>query len=119
MTDGQTFLSSDAEAFRTLTMTDLQIPAETIQIAADGRSVTFQEVESAEDPTTLTQQTRVFRTTFQLARAPGGETVVFQIAGVRREGPVVEVTTPARFAEAWHGCGEWLLPPRVHSSKWR
>lgn len=64
--DVQTFCTQRSTTFCRHTVTDLQIPAETIQIASDEQSVTFLEVESLEDPETLAQITRVFRTTFQL-----------------------------------------------------
>lgn len=52
--------------FRTRTVTALTV--QELAIAADRTHVTFLEAASTLDPATLAQQTRVSRTTFQLAR---------------------------------------------------
>jgi hypothetical protein len=91
--DAQTFREAMTVAFRTHTITDLQIPPETIQIVAHRLRVMFQEVESGEDSITLVQWTRVFRTTLQLTRGEAAGVVTFRIGGVQRVGPLVEITT--------------------------
>ena len=63
-------------------------------IAPDRGSVTFLEVESTLDPVSLMQATRVFRTTWQLARGVADGEVTVRIAAVTRQGPLVEVHTP-------------------------
>jgi hypothetical protein len=89
--DAQTFRQTMTTAFRTFTLTGLEMPPADVQVAPDGRRVTFLEVESVEDPTALAQHTRVYRTTWQLSRAESSGTVAFRIAAVQREGPLVEI----------------------------
>jgi len=78
--------------FQQATVTALAIPPATVVIAPDQSSVTFLEVESALDPRTVAQHTRVYRTTWGLSRV-GTDVVRLGISAVRREGPLVEVTT--------------------------
>jgi hypothetical protein len=87
------FLETMAHAFRTSIITDLQIPAETIQITATRQRVMFQEIVSFEDSTLLAQRTHVFRTTLQLIQDKTAGVVTFRIAGVHRAGPLVQITT--------------------------
>jgi hypothetical protein len=75
------------------TVTALAIPPETVQVAADHSSVTFLEVASTLEPQTVTQSTRVYRTTWGLSRV-GTEVVRVGISVVSHSGPLVEVTTP-------------------------
>ena len=82
-----------AETFSTRTVTALDIPADTLQVAPDNRSVTFLEVESTEDPVTLVQQTRLFRTCWGLNQDEVNGTVKIRIGAVQREGPLIQVTT--------------------------
>src|SRR5207237_705991 len=91
--DAEAFRSAMSTAFRTRTITGFELPAETVQVAADRRSVTFLEIEHIEDPATLVQQTHLLRTTWRLTpdQAPGVTT--FRIGAVQREGPAVQVTT--------------------------
>src|SRR5437879_5847357 len=93
LTDAGAFLTAMSTAFRTLTITGFELPAETVQVAADRRSVTFLEIETTEEPAMLVQQTRLLRTTWGLTpdQVPGVTT--FRIGAVRREGPVVQVIT--------------------------
>jgi hypothetical protein len=62
-------------------------------VAPDNRRVAFLEVESTEDPATLVQQTRLFRTTWGLTQDAVAGTVTVRIGAVQREGPLVQVTT--------------------------
>jgi sugar lactone lactonase YvrE len=91
--EAPTFRATLSTAFRTLTMTDLQIPAETIEIAPDARRVTFLEVESVEDSATLLQQTHLYHTTFDLTQDVAQGVVTVRISAVQRQGPLVRVTT--------------------------
>ena len=87
--DVQQFLSEISTAFRTQSITALDLAA--IQVAGDGSQVEFLETESVAEPTTLTQQTRLFRTTFQLSQQTADGVVTFRIKAVQREGPVAQV----------------------------
>ena len=91
--DVQALRTTLTTTFRTRTVTALDIPADTIKVAPDRRSVTFLEVESTEDPATLVQQTRLFRTTLGLTQDEVHGTVTVRIGAVQREGPLVQVTT--------------------------
>src|SRR5262249_21021781 len=51
--DASMFRDAIATLFRTVSITDLQLPPEAIQIAPDACCVTFLEVESLEDPKAL------------------------------------------------------------------
>jgi hypothetical protein len=75
-------------------VTALELPTAEVVLASDRSSVTFLEVESTLDTASLTQATRVFRTTWQLARTETNGVVTFRIAAVRRPEPLVEVHTP-------------------------
>src|SRR2546426_1211095 len=90
--DAGTFLTTMSTAFRTLTVTGFELPAETIQVAAVRRSATFLEIEQTEDPATLVQQTRLFRTTWRLTPEQGPGVTTFRIGAVQREGPGGQVT---------------------------
>ena len=72
----------------------LELPAAEVVIAPDRGSVTFLEIESTLDSASLTQATRVFHTTWQLARSEANGVVTFRIATVTRPEPLVEVHTP-------------------------
>ena len=96
MTDVQALRATLARTFHTRTVTALDILADTIEVAPDRRSVVFLEVESTEDPVTLVQQTRLFRTTWGLTQDQGAGTVTVRIGAVQREGPLVQVTTPGQ-----------------------
>src|SRR5262245_8060825 len=91
--DVQALRATLTTTFRTRTVTALDIPADTIKVAPDRHSVTFLEVESTEDPVTLVQQTRLFRTTLGLTQDEVHGTVTVRIGTVQREGPLVQVTT--------------------------
>jgi len=54
--------------FRRRTVTALAISADSLQVAADSRTLTFLEVESTEDPVTLAQQTCLFRAIWGLVQ---------------------------------------------------
>ena len=92
-TDAAAFRTAMSTAFRTLTMSGFELPAETVQVAADRRSVALLEIEHTEDPALLVQQTRLFRTTWRLTSDQGPGVTTFRIGAVQREGPVVQVTT--------------------------
>jgi hypothetical protein len=96
VTDVQALRATLTATFHTRTVTALDIPSDTIQVAPDGRSVTFLEVESTEDPVTLIQQTRLFRTTWGLTQDEVDGTVTMRIGAVKRAGPLVQVTTPGQ-----------------------
>jgi hypothetical protein len=87
------FQTAMSALFRQHTVTALAIPAETVAVTPDQSSVTFLEVESALDPATPAQHTRVYRTTWGLSRVGTG-VVRVGISAVNRQGPLVEVTTP-------------------------
>lgn len=91
--DVRTFRRMVTAAFQNSNILDLRIPPEMVHIAADRRRVTFLEIESVEDPIALVQQTRLFRTTFLLARDEVKRVITFRIGAVRREGPLVHVIT--------------------------
>jgi len=91
--DAPTFRDTMATLFRTVTITDLQLPPEAIQIAPDTCCATFLEVESVEDPRALIQQTRLYRTTLALTQDKAGGVITFRIAAVQRDGPLIQVTT--------------------------
>ena len=93
VTDVQALRTTLTTTFRTRTVTALDILADTIQVAPDRRSVGFLEVESTEDPVTLVQQTRLFRTTWGLTQDEVDSMVTVRIGAVQREGPLVQVTT--------------------------
>ncbi len=96
-TDAQAFREDMTLALQAFTFTDLGIPEQAVEVADDRRSVTFQEVESVLDPTTMAQQTRVYRTTFRLVREEREDgAVTFRVAAVRRQGPLLRVTMPGR-----------------------
>jgi len=95
-TDVQALRATLTTTFHTRTVTALDILADTIQVAPDGRSVTFLEVESTEDLVTLVQQTRLFRTTWGLTQDEVDGTVTMRIGAVQREGPLVQITTPGQ-----------------------
>src|SRR5205807_8316034 len=76
--------------------TALAIPPETVVIAQDQSSVTSLEVESTIDSVTLAQDTRVYRTTWQLRRTSASSTATFSIGAVLRTGPLVQITTPGQ-----------------------
>ena len=92
MTDPTALQEALRATFQQATVTALVIPPETVGIAPDQSSVTFLEVESTLDPAMVAQHTRVYRTTWGLSRVGTG-VVRFGISAVRREGPLVEVTT--------------------------
>jgi hypothetical protein len=96
VTDVQALRTTLTKTFHTRTITALDILADTIQVAPDRRSVAFLEVESTEDPATLVQQTRLFRTTWGLTQDEVAGTVTVRIGTVQREGPLVQVTTPGQ-----------------------
>lgn len=101
-TDVETFRQEMTHLFSTGTLLGLHIPDDTIHIDPGRQRVTFQEVESVEDPALLAQRTRVFHTTLQLSRQMAGNSVTFRIEGVQRQGPLVEITTLGQVqAEAW------------------
>jgi len=82
--------------FRRRTVTGLDIPADSVQVAPDGRTLTFLEVETTEDPLTLVQQTRLFRTTWGLTQDTQAGTITVRLGTVERAGPLVQVTTPGQ-----------------------
>ena len=90
--DPAAFQETMRSTFQQATVTALAIPPETVVMAPDQSSVTFLEVESTLDPATLAQHTRVYRTTWGLSRVGTG-VVRVGISAVRRQGPLVEVTT--------------------------
>jgi Carboxypeptidase regulatory-like domain len=94
--DAQSFRAAMSTAFRAHTVTGLETPEAEVQIAADGRRVTFLEVESIESPAALVRQTRLFRTTLALARNEVQGRVTLRIEAVQRVGPVVTITTPGQ-----------------------
>ena len=87
-----TFHQTVSDTFRHRTI--LAHHLQTESIAEDRQSATFVEVLSSLNPDQIIQQTEVFRTTFTLLRQKVGEVINFRIATVRRDGPLVEVTTP-------------------------
>src|SRR5262249_19697171 len=82
----QAFRDTVSTQFRERTLTAIDIPDDTIQIAADRGRISFLEVisdieaEEASDPTTLLQRTRAFRTAFGLTRDAAGDIVTRRIA---------------------------------------
>jgi hypothetical protein len=68
------FRDALSDTFVTQAVKALELPAAEVVLAPDRRSVTCLEVESTLDMPSPTQATRVFRTTWQLARteAEGG-----------------------------------------------
>ena len=92
VTDPTAFQAALRATFQQATVTALVIPPETVQVAPDQRSVTFLEVESTLNPQTVTQQTRVYRTTWELSHVGTG-VVRLGISAVSRVGPLVEITT--------------------------
>lgn len=90
------FRQTIATTFQTHTVTALTLSPEHGDIASDLSSVSFLEIESTEEAATLTQQTRVYRTRFELVRSAIGSTVSFRIGAVTRQGPLVLITTPGR-----------------------
>src|SRR5262249_3946984 len=96
VTDVQALRTTLTKTFRTRTVIALDIPADTIKVTPDSHSVTFLEVESTEDPLTLVQQTRLFRTTWGLTQDEVDGTVTTRIGAAQREGPLVQVTTPGQ-----------------------
>jgi len=91
--DAPTFLANISAVFRTRTITALD--QQEVTIAADHRSASFLEVESAIDPTTLEQQTRVMRTTWQITPDAAGDSVTFHISEVQQT-LLATVTTPGQ-----------------------
>jgi hypothetical protein len=87
VTDIQGLRTPLTTTFRTRTVTALDILTDTIQVAPDSRRVAFLEVESTEDPATLVQLTRLFRTTWGLTQDQVNGTVTVRIGAVQREGP--------------------------------
>ncbi len=85
------FLDHITETFRTMSTTDIELQPPLL--TADRRSVSFLEIQSLEDPAALLQQTRAFRTTFELDRTETAGIVTFRIAEVQREGPLVDIVT--------------------------
>ena len=92
LTDPTALRDTLRATFQQATVTALTIPPETVQVAPDQSSVTFLEVESTLEPRTVTQHTRVYRTTWGLSRVGTG-VVRLGISAVSRAGPLVEVTT--------------------------
>jgi nitrous oxidase accessory protein NosD/streptogramin lyase len=92
VTDPTAFQATLRATFQQTTVTALTIPPETVEVAPDQSSVTFLEVESTLNPQTVTQHTRVYRTTWGLSRV-GTDVVRVGISAVSRAGPLVEVTT--------------------------
>jgi hypothetical protein len=90
------FRQALSATFVTQAVTALGLPAAEVVIAPDCGSVTFLEVESTLDTASLTQYTRLFRTTWQLQRTTAGDTVTFRIGAVQRHGPLVQITTPGQ-----------------------
>jgi streptogramin lyase len=92
LTDPTALRDTLRATFQQATVTALVIPSETVEVAPDQRSVTFLEVESTLNPQTVTQQTRVYRTTWELSHVGTG-VVRLGISAVSRVGPLVEITT--------------------------
>lgn len=94
-TASQAFRRTITAAFRTGAITDVRVPesVDELHITTDPLRVSFQEEEHVEDPVALAQQSRLYRTTFQLTREESEGAVIFRIAGVRREGPRIRVST--------------------------
>ena len=88
------FRQALSDTFLAHAVTALELPETEVVLAPDRGSVTFLEVESTLDPAHLTQATRVFRTTWQLARTEADGVVTVRIAAVIRPDPLVEVHTP-------------------------
>ncbi|MCZ6874069.1 MAG: nuclear transport factor 2 family protein, partial [bacterium] len=86
------FRQTISDRFRSHTM--LAHSLQQVAIAADRQSATFIDVRSSLNPDNLVQQTDVFRTTFTFVRLQEGAVTHFRIAEVRRDGPLLEVTTP-------------------------
>lgn len=102
----QEFQACRRDDLQRFLITNLQLPPETVEIAPDYRQVTFLEVESradsrSADPASLGQHTRLLRTTFALARQDGAEVSTFRITAVRREGPLVQITTRGQALVGW------------------
>jgi hypothetical protein len=91
--DMQTFLAERSTAFRTLTLLDLQLLSATVQFAAAPLRVTFQEVETFEEPSASVTRTRVYHTTWQLVQDEVAGVVTVRITGLQRTGPLVELVT--------------------------
>lgn len=97
----ETFRDDLTDALNARTIIGVRLPEEAVQISADRRDLSFLEVESVlrfefentQDLTTLVQQTRTFRTTFQLIQIRKGESFRFRSTGVKRTGPQYQVTT--------------------------
>jgi hypothetical protein len=92
-TEVETFREERSTAFRNQTLVDLRIPPETVQVAAVPQSVTFQEVETLEEPEGAVTRTRVYQTTWQLVQDEVAGVITVRIAGIQRTGPLVEIVT--------------------------
>jgi hypothetical protein len=93
VTDVKALRATLTTTFRTRTVIALDIPADTIQMAPDSHSVTFLEVESTEDPVTMTNQANMFHTTWGLTQDEVDGIVTVRIAAVQRDRPIWQVTT--------------------------
>jgi len=92
LTDPMALRDALRATFQQATVTALAIPPETVEVAPDQSSITFLEVESTLELRTVTQYTRVYRTTWGLSRVGTG-VVRVGISAVSRVGPLVEITT--------------------------
>ncbi|PON19567.1 hypothetical protein C2W62_02155 [Candidatus Entotheonella serta] len=61
--------------------------------ATDGQTVSFWEIESVADPTERQQQSRVFRSVWQVAQHVAEDIVTFNISRMQRGGPLVRILT--------------------------
>lgn len=94
------FRRAMAQMFRTHTVTALHIPADTVQVADNRRSVTFQELESVIDLTAQEQITSLLHTTFTLQIAQQSNVTTIRIIAVQRTGPLVRISTPGQVITA-------------------
>ncbi len=96
-----TFLTTLGKHFRAVNITALHIPAETVQVAADRRSMSFLEIESAIrlDPLVkqIVQQTQLFRTTVHIVVQETNGVVTIRMSRLQRSAaPLVQIITPGQ-----------------------
>lgn len=92
-----TFLTTLGEHFRAVNVTAFHIPAETVQVAADRRSMSFLEIESAIHPDPPVQHTQLFHTTVQIVPQETDGVVTLRMHRLQRSvAPLVRVSTPGQ-----------------------
>jgi len=87
------FRQALANTFRRYAVSHHTILPATVEVADDHSQVSFVEVESGVDPVFQFHHSRVYQTTLRLERLASAETVRFRIAGVQRDGPIVDIAT--------------------------